>query len=360
MNAADQAKKMLTTKLQEPKTLKPEDFVSTGITPMNLAISGRISGGLAKGRIYHIAGRSSGGKTFLCRGILAEAALNKNFADYELCYDDVERGALMDDAKFFGKAFMQRLTSPAVSKKGMPIHSRTVSDFLTRLRKRLDAGKPVIWIEDSLDSLVPDRESKMGDGKAKAYSQELRKLIDPIAATGSILVLTSQARANMNAMSLFDDQDIISGGRALEHYPTLSIILRKSRTLRKPHKGVKYIVGHMVKALIKKNRVSGKDRIVYFPFNPDYGIDDLGACVEYLIQVKHWRPIKDSDSEDEDNQNKEVKAIKATEFNFEGDKEKLIQKIETESLQQELRVLTGKIWKGIDNALRIERKPRYQ
>src|SRR6516162_6068421 len=92
---ADQARAILKTRSPEPPESLESDFLSVGLTLGNLAISGHPDRGLQKGRIYRICGRSQTAKTFLARTILAEAARSSYFSDYELTYDDVERGALM-------------------------------------------------------------------------------------------------------------------------------------------------------------------------------------------------------------------------------------------------------------------------
>ena len=125
-----------------------------------------------------------------------------------------------------------------------------------------------------MDALNSDAESKMTDGKAKTNSQNLRKLIDPLQSSGSILVLVSQAHVNMRSMF---GGDTIAGGLALEYYPTLDIRLRKVKVLKTIYKGNKIPTGVIVAAMVKKNRMTGKDRIVYFPFHETYGIDDIGT-----------------------------------------------------------------------------------
>lgn len=326
----------------EPRLLD-RDFLSWSLTLLNLASYGRTHGGIAKGHIYHVAGKASSGKTFLCGSVLAEAAQSPAFDDYELIYDDVEEGALMDVNYFFGKKLANRIVPPAYTKKKDPIYSRTVSDFLGSLAKKLEAGKKVIWVEDSLDALDSPDTTKMTDNKAKSYSQGFRRLLDPLKRTGSILILVSQVRMDMRSPW---GGDLITGGRALEHYPTLSVKLQKVKTLKKLHKGKKYVVGSLVSAHVTKNRISGLDRTIYFPFCPDYGIDDIGANVDFLTSSHHWKKTKGM--------------ISAPEFSFEGSRNSLIASIEQQGAQRELQVLTGKVWNEIQKALRWERKPRYE
>ena len=354
------------------ETVQESDYLSLGIIPLNLAVHGRINGGVQKGRIYRLNGRPSGGKTFVARTILAEACINPAFEGYQLVYDDVEEGALMDTEKFFGKQLVKRLQPPAwYAKSRRPYYSRFVTECFNRIRKRMEDGKRIIWIIDSLDALRPDgdKTTKMTDNKAKVYSQEIRRLMDPVMATKSIIVLISQARANMDA-GPFDDEDITAGGRALDHYPSVDIRLRKQKSLRTPYKGVKFVTGSIIRAQVKKNRISGRDYTVFFPFYPTYGIDNIGACVDYLFFMKHWKKVKEEkydvlevNVEDGDDENSSSDTgnsqVAAPEFGFKGTKQELIQHIESNELEQELNVLTGKVWKEIEATITPERKPRY-
>lgn len=330
-----------------------QDYLSTGVTLVNLATYGRIDGGLLKGKIYRLSGRSSSGKTFLGRTILAEAASNPSFDGYELVYDDVERGALMDTEKFFGRRLLDRLVPPARDKNREPLYSTQISEFYNRLQRRLDAGKRVVWVEDSLDSLRPDdgAETRMSDGKAKTNSQRLRELVDPLAATGSILVIVSQVRDNMNlppipSMRASMPQDVISGGRAPEFYSTLDIILSKKAAIKAAYKDTDYVIGHHVGVRIRKNRLSGVDHMITFPFYRDYGIDDVGANVDFLVHVKHWNKDKGG-------------TILADELDVVTTRTKLIRQIEEGNLQQQLREVVGVVWKEIQDAISPKRKPRY-
>ena len=331
----------------QPKTeLGGDQYLSTGLTLLNLATYGRLDGGLCKGHIYRIAGRSSAGKTFLARTILAEAVNNSAFDGYDLVYDDVERGALMDTEKFFGKKLVDRLVPPARSRSGEPLYSESISDFYQSLSERLRKGRKLIWVEDSMDSLnsaVVDgksKESKMGDGKAKVNAQELRKLIEPLQDTGSILILVSQAHDDLRSPL---PVEIASGGHALEYYSTLDIWLRRIKSLKKSYRGQDYPVGTLIQARIKKNRLSGQDRVIHFPFYPEMGIDDVGSCVDFLATVHVWERHKSG----------------VIDGFISAPREELIAHIEEKHLLKSLRAKVVEAWREMQTALGTERRSRY-
>jgi recombination protein RecA len=343
-DSARRARQVLQTPPAVEASPQPEDFLSTGLTLVNLACYGHAYGGVAKGHIYRVWGRSSSGKTFLCRQILAEAARSQYFDDYDLVYDDVEYGALMDTEKFFGKRLVSRLVAPARFKEShLPAYSRTLAEFYDRLARRLEAGRPCVWVLDSIDALKPDNLTKMGDGKAKANNQGLRSVLDLLKATKSILILVNQAHADLG--SVFKG-DTTSGGRALEFYPTLDLRLRVVGGVRRTFKGNEFKVGSLIAASVVKNRISGNNWTVYFPFDPKYGLDDIGANLDFLIKYGRWDRTKG--------------VITATDFALKGDRWEVIREIERQELEQELRVLTAKTWHDIDAALTVERKPAYE
>jgi RecA/RadA recombinase len=346
MSTAEDAKKAMLKKTPPPKKLEASDFLSFGITLANMGTYGNSTCGLAKGRIYRLAGRESTGKTFVCRGILAEAVRNQSFKDYQLIYDDIEHGAMMDTLKFFGQPLVDRMVAPSYNAKTKePIYSSNTSDLFGGIRKMLDKGKKFIYVADSLDALEGVGENKMTDAKAKAYSQELRKLLDPLMATGSILILISQARANMGT-GPFAKQDISAGGRALTHYPSASFWMSKFRTITKTYKEKKYPIGVEIMMHIQKNRISGLDRRVKFKLYNSYGIDDIGSNTTYLIEHGHW--IKNQEG-----------IVTAPEFDHVGTEVQLVSKIETNNNQRELQLLVSKVWRQIEAACTPKRIPRY-
>lgn len=323
--------------------LGDKDFLSTGVHLVDLAARqpGRLVGGLPKGKIIRLIGRSQTSKTFLARTILTEAACNPEFALYKLIHDDVERGALMSTGMFF-KRLEKRLQAPRYSKTGEPIFSKTLGDFYEAINKKLDADERFIWVEDSLDSLAATGETKMSDGKAKTNSNELRKLINGLDRTKSILILVQHAKVNMGSSW---GGDVTTGGASPEFFSSLDIWLSKLETLKRTVNEKKYPIGVMIRAHVMKNRIAGVDRIVKFPLYYDYGIDDIGASALWLCETGHW-PIK-------------KKIIQAEEFKYEGHINSFIRRVENENLQKELRVIVSRVWKEIEAACSTGRKPRY-
>lgn len=348
---------MLRKKKKKKVLLNRADFLSTGSTLLNLACSGRPYGGLIKGKYFFIVGDSASGKTFLILTMLAEATLNKNFADYDLVYDDVEGGALMDMGKFFG-AKLERLLQPA-SNEGP---SATIEEFYYNVEARLKKGKPFIYILDSMDSLTSDQENKkfeeqmtayrrgtktagsMIDGKAKKNSSNIRRLISKLRKSGSILIIVSQTRDNVGVM--YGDKQTRAGGRSLKFYATWELWTSIKKRLTKNVRGKDRNIGILCKIKVKKNRMEGIEHVVEIPLYNSIGIDEVGSCINFLIEEQHWKggPTK----------------VVAPEFDFKGKIVQLIRYIEDYDLERDLRSIVTDVWLDIKDSCAVRRKARYE
>jgi len=332
-----------------------EGALSTGSTLLNLACTDRPDAGYLKGAYYYLVGDSVSGKTWLSLSCFAEACRNPHFKDYELIYDDVEGGALMDVAYYFGKD---------VAKRMKRVQSSTIESFYYRMADLIKAGRSFIYVLDSQDALTSKAASKKfseqkkaseegqkqvgsyGDSKAKYHSENLRHVIAGLRRTKSILLVIGQTRDNIG---FGFDPKTRAGGRALRFYANLeiwtSVIGKLVRTVR----GKKRTVGSRCLAEVRKNRVTGKigkDRAVQIPIYYGLGIDDVGSCVDFLVSEQHWQ--KNADKE-----------IDAKDILFTGPRSAIISHIEEEELEQKIIGLTAEVWKQVEQECLPGRKRRY-
>ena len=342
-----------------PGKVSRRDLLSTGSALLNLACSDNPFGGFLKGKYYFIVGDSTSGKTFLSMTCFAEAMINKHFKDHRLIYDNVEDGMLMDVERLFGKAVAERIEPPAQDKDG-PVFSTIIEEFYYHLDDALKKGEPFIYVLDSMDGLSSEYEGEKfdahkeahrkgtqspgsyGDGKAKINSGNLRHIVNRISKTASILIILSQTRDNFGPGF---DKKTRSGGHALKFYATVEIWSRITGQIKKTVKGRPRNVGVHVGLRFRKNRITGKLREVEVDIYPSYGIDDIGTCVDYLVEEGWWEKKKQS--------------IEAGEFDVTMTRDKLIQTIEKEGWENELRSIVGKCWKEIEAASAPVRKTKY-
>jgi len=338
----------------------------SGSTLINLACSGNPDWAMVSGGYYWMVGDSSSGKTVLTVGCLAEASINPAFDEYDLVFDNAEDGAMMNIEKFYGSRLAGRIQPPRMV-DGMPVYSRTDSDFYFNLEDRIRAvkkkkGRPFIYLLDSMDSLdtyyaedkFQDRKKEAeggpkaagdyGDGKAKTNSTHLRRVVADLRDTGSILIILSQTRDNINA-TMFQKKTTYAGGRALKFYAQWQLWSSIAGDINRTVNGNRRQVGITAKISIEKNRLSGKEWTVRIPIYWSHGIDDVGSCIEYLVTEKRF---KESDGK-----------LTAPDFDFSGKREVLIDQIEAESLEAQLRCIVTETWKTVERKCSVDRKSRY-
>jgi RecA/RadA recombinase len=284
--------------------------------------------------------------------MLAEAANKASFDGYDFVYNGTtERGALMDIKKFFGARVKKRLKT---------VYSENIEDFYYDIDDRLNSGKPFIYVLDSMDGLDSEadqakfREQKKahrkgresagsyGDGKAKKNSQTLRKMLTRLHKTGSILIIIGQTRDNIG---FGFETRTRAGGRSLKFYATLEMWSSVYKHIKKKVFGKDREQGIISQVQVKKNRIMGRDRTVRIPIYHSFGIDDVGSCVDFLIEEGHWK--------------KKGGRVNAKELEYVGFRDDLIKHIEQEDLERELRAVVKKVWNAIEEACSIKRKKRY-
>lgn len=352
-----QIKEALTSKTPRAED-RTKGMLSSGNTLLNMACSGKWWGAFMRGGFYLVIGDSTSGKTALAGTCFAEACINANFDDWELRFDNVENGALMFE-KWFGADVAARVQPPPNGT------SRTVEEFYSNIHRCTHSGKKGIYILDSEPALTSEQEKEkqaetrtaiekdkmkeqsgvMTDGKAAIHSRNLRGACADIWDSEWIVIMITQTRDNMGFGAQFNPKTR-PGGRALKFFAQLEMWSSVKGHIKKNAMGKMREIGIIAKVDVKKNRMTGKQRSVELPIYNSFGFDDLGACIDYLIEESHWKAVKGR--------------ITAPEFNdFEGTREELVQLIEETDQEKALKRLVAEVWNAIEDALTIPRKNRY-
>lgn len=357
---SDDIKSALRSRKQKV-ALTDRDYLNTGSTVLNLACSGRIDGGYPKGVFVLTVGDSSSGKTWLALTALAEACLSPEFKDYRLIADFSENGVLYDVRDYFGDTLAKRLEPPAGT-RSKPVYSSTVEEMYFHLDDAVKAGKPFIFIEDSLDALVPeddvehfhnakkahdkgkDASGSYGTAKAKLHSSFLRVVQNDLRKSGSLLIGLSQTRDNIGFGAMFNPKTR-SGGKALRFYARLELWTSVKERLKKRVMGADRVAGFLMQVEVKKNHVSGWEGKIEVPFYKGYGVDDVGGCVHWLVSEGYWKETKG--------------VITAPDLALAGTSEEIIAAIEEKGMEDVLRSVVAEVWHKIEQGSRVERKKRY-
>lgn len=329
----------------------------TGCSLLDFALSDHYEGGFQLGKIANIIGDSHSGKTALALSCYAEMAKDERFRKYRFIYDDAEEACEFNMAKMFGQDTEDRIEPPGgYGDEDRPIMSSTIQDFHVNLIDALDGKKPFLYILDSLDALNAEEDiEKMEDfikakkegkktkgtygmAKAKRMSWILRDIVDRLKETKSGLLIISQTRADINPRSF--KTRTRAGGEALRFYCTHELWLAHLRNRKKK----KIQIGADTRTKVSKNKLTGKVRVVDYPIYDHYGVDDIGATIDWLVANGYWKQTRNT--------------IDARPFG-KGTREKLIKEIEKKNKEEALRKHAFKWWREFEDSLKLGRKAKY-
>ncbi len=359
----------------ETKELE-EIFLSLGVTLVNCGCSDRPDGGFRGGTINTVCGASMSGKTILLLTAMAEAANDPIFDGFELIYDDGEEASNFNIKKLFGEKTAKRLRAPLEESDGTPINSNTIDDFGASVINLCKNDTKFIYILDSLDSLSSSEEIEreyanaikiakaqgnrelakdLKDGyhteKSKKIGMILRTINGKIKNTDSILIIVQQLRANIGRKFAFEPKEITSGGNAPFFYSTIQLKLFNSSKITVSSTDNTEI-GHKTRIDITKNKTTGKRRSSIVSIYDSLGIDDITACLDFLIEKKFVKNAID----------KKGKIKKLTfiipKFNIEGSKANIISQIEEKDLYYELNKFTGECWNEYEKSIELSHRAR--
>lgn len=226
------------------KEIVPIEAIPTGSLMFDLALG---VGGLPRGRIVEFFGGESSGKT-LC-AIKAAAECQKMGGVV----------ALVDMEQTFDPTFARKL--------GLNVNELVLSqpdhlqDAFNVIDSMVEAGVDLV-ILDSVAALVPEEELNGEIGKqtigliARYMSQFLRRITPKAAKAGSTVIFINQIRDAIGVM--YGDTTTTPGGKALKFYCSVRVEVKKvggsNEVVKKG--GEDLIVGHTIRAIVKKNKVA--------------------------------------------------------------------------------------------------------
>jgi len=275
-----------------------KEFISTGSSTLDLAISNRPDGGIAVGRITEINGLESSGKSLLGAHLLAETQKKGGVA----VYIDTETSVSQEFMSVIGIDMGKMLY----------LHLETVEDIfeaiveiVTKVRES-DKDRLVTIMVDSLAAATTKVEleadfDKDGWATAKAIiiSKAMRKITQMIGRQKVALVFTNQLRQKLGVM--FGDPWTTSGGKALPFHASTRIRLKNMGQIKDTAKNV---LGMKCRAQIVKNRLGPPLRHADYDMYFDRGIDNYGAWLTVLKEHKlvksggAWYTLTDQNGKD--------------------------------------------------------------
>jgi len=256
------------------------DWLSTGILPLNKAISGKFNGGFPMGRVSEIYGGESSGKTLIATRALIETQKKGGIA------------ALLDFEHAFSLSRAEKLglvTEPGIWIYKQPTTAEEgfgIIEKICDIVRKADSTKPVTIAVDSIASMVTKAEMDAGfdDGNMKTrlslsvcMSSSLKIITGIISKTNVTLIFLNQTRDNPGIM--FGDKESQPGGKAMKFYASLRIRLGKKGKIKDGDE----IIGEEIMAKTIKNKVYRPFKECLYHSNFDTGVDIESTHISYLV-----------------------------------------------------------------------------
>ncbi len=264
-----------------------KDFVSTGSTMLDLAISNKPNGGIAVGRITELNGLESSGKSLIGAHMLAETQKKGGVAVY------------IDTETAVSTEFLSAIGVDTDSM--LYLHLETVEDIFHAIEeivakvRESDKDRLVNILVDSLAAASTNVEMESDfdkDGwatsKAIIISKAMRKITQMIGRQQIALVFTNQLRQKLGVM--FGDPWTTSGGKALPFHSSTRIRLKNTGQIKDKKNNT---IGMKMRAQVIKNRLGPPMRHADFELYFETGIDDDGS---WLKVMKDHRLVKQGGS----------------------------------------------------------------
>jgi recombination protein RecA len=252
------------------------DWVSTGNSLLDLAVSNRKNGGLPVGRIISLEGQESSGKSLVAAHILANT---QKMGGY---------GALIDTENAAAPEFWKAV-GVDIRNLGY-VQLFTVEEIFSKMEeiigvtRKFDEKQLVTIVVDSLTQASCETEMESAHGKdgyntskAIIVSKACRKITGLIGRQRILVVFTNQLRMNMKAVQ-FGDQWVVPGGKAMAYTASVRIRLNNAGQLKRGGR----IIGNNCKAVVTKNRMGPPRRNALFEIHFDSGIQNLKSWLDFL------------------------------------------------------------------------------
>jgi recombination protein RecA len=262
---------------EDPSTIS--DWISTGSSILDLAISNRPDGGLPVGRMVEFTGLEGTGKSLVSAHIMANTQKKGGVA----VYIDTEASVSTEFWKSIGVDV----------KNVVYLATETVEDIFDNIERAISyirknqPDKLVTIIVDSVAGATTKSELESEHGKTGyatdksiIISKAMRKITTMLGKQKILIIFTNQLRQNLNAMA-FGDKYVVSGGKALAYHTSVRVRLNNMGKLKKGEE----IIGNECKAVVIKNRMGPPNRQASFNIYYDSGIADYSSWLDILKKI---------------------------------------------------------------------------
>jgi len=259
------------------------EWISTGSSMLDLAISNRPNGGIPVGRITELTGLEASGKSLLAGHILANTQKKGGLA----VYIDTENAMNEEFLRCIGVDVTNMLY---IQLEAVEDIFEVVEDIMIKVRES-QKDRLVSIVVDSLAAATTKVEQSADydkDGwatsKAIVLSKAMRKITQLIGRQRVCLIFTNQLRQKLGVM--FGDPWTTSGGKALGFHASCRLRLKAAGQIKSKVDGKDQTIGIKTKAVVVKNRMGPPLRTAEFEIYFDSGVDDYGGWLTVMKDRK--------------------------------------------------------------------------
>jgi recombination protein RecA len=263
-----------------------KEWISSGHSMLDLAISNRPRGGFPVGRITEITGLEASGKSLLAAHTLAETQKKGGLA----VYIDTESATSAEFLSAIGVDLKSMLYVPLETIEEI---FETIETIVENVRKS-DKDRLVTIIVDSVMGASTKQEmsaeyDKDGYATSKSIilSKAMRKVTNWIARERICLIFTNQLRTKMGVM--FGDPWTTAGGKAIPFHASVRLRLKNMGQIKAKIHGREEVVGIKTRVTVVKNRMGPPLRSIDYEIYFDSGIDNYGG---WLSVMKDFKLVK--------------------------------------------------------------------
>lgn len=263
------------------------EWISTGSTMLDLAISNRPNGGLPVGRIIEITGLEASGKSLVAAHALADTQKKGGLA----VYIDTENAVSREYLEAIGINLKDMLYIPLETIEDI----FDAMDSIVESVRKNSKSRIVTIVVDSVAGASTKQEmaadyDKDGWATSKAIilSKAMRKITNFVGRERICLIFTNQLRTRLGVT--FGDQWTTSGGKAIAFHSSVRLRLKSVGQIKLAKSADKpeAVVGITTRAQVVKNRMGPPLRSVDYDIYFDSGIDDFGS---WLTMMKNYNLV---------------------------------------------------------------------
>ncbi len=263
-------------------------WISTGATLLDYAISNQDNGGIPVGKISTINGLEGSGKTLFAMQIARNAQKDGALVIY------------MDTENALNSDFAQRIGLDTSSKNFIYMKPLTIEDVfksmftifhkIDEVEKSKSMNHPyvlIVWDSLAATPSKVDLEDENPDPTAnvglipRILSKNLRSIVEVSGRKKVAILIVNQLRTNIKA-GPFSDPWVTTGGRALAYVMSVDVRLFSGGKI----KAQDDIVGIKTSAKVNKTRFGPPHRKAEFGLYFDRGVDDTESVIDFLLKEK--------------------------------------------------------------------------